>query len=127
VLHGRVEEDSGFVGGEGFEDGALAEMDLNLFCDVAGDLVFAVGVGEGGGEDSMEVLQGSGGEEFTAAVTLGTAALLDRGAAGVDVLIAALAGDADCVEPGADVLGGEFAQFLVADAELYSNPSRRRN
>jgi hypothetical protein len=46
VVDDRAEEDAGLEGGEGFEDGALSEVDLDLFGDVAGDLVFAVGVGE---------------------------------------------------------------------------------
>lgn len=62
----------------------------------------------------MDVRHGQRGQPFVAALVDGTALVLGR----IQLLRAALAGGAEPVEEGADVLGGEPGELLGAEAGL---------
>jgi hypothetical protein len=108
------EELAGFVGGEGFEASGPWGAGADVAGDVAGDLFLQDGVLQGGLEDGVEVGERQRGEQLVAALAGGAAAGLV--APGVNAARAALAGGAELVEPGADVLGGELGQLLLAEA-----------
>jgi hypothetical protein len=108
------EELAGFVGGEGFEASGPWGAGADVAGDVARDLFLPDGVFQGGLEDGMDVGECQWGEQLVAALVGGAAAGLV--APGVDAARAALAGGAESVEPGADVLGGELGELLLAQA-----------
>jgi len=109
-----AEEVAGFFGGEGFEAAGSGCAHADVAGDVAGDLLFADGVLQGGFEDGVDVGQGQRGKPLSAALP-GRAAL-GLVAPGVDAARAALAGGAELVEPGSDVLGGEFGELFPSEA-----------
>ncbi len=69
---------------------------------------------QGGLEHGVDVGQGQRREQLAAALAGGAAAGLVS--PGVEAARAALAGGAELVEPGADVLGGELGELLLAQA-----------
>lgn len=75
MFGGGFEQGFGLVGGERVDGAGLAEGDVDLFGDVARQDVFTHGVGEGGDQDAVDVVQGAFREELVAAVALGAAAL----------------------------------------------------
>lgn len=107
---GGGEELAGFAGGEGLEATGAGGAGLDVASDVAGDLFFEDGVFEGGFEDGVDVVEGQRGQQFAAAFSGGAAGGLVP--SGVEAAAAALAGGAEQVEAGADVLGGEFGEFF---------------
>lgn len=114
VVMRRREELAGFRGGEGFEAAGPGCAGADVAGDVARDLLLAHGVLQGGLEHGVHVGQRQRRE------TLGTARS-DGAATGlitpsIDAARAALAGGAELVEPGADVLGGELGELLLAEA-----------
>jgi hypothetical protein len=102
------------LGGEGFEAARSGGAHADVPGDVAGDLFLADGVLQGGLEHRVHVGQGQRGEPLGAALP-GSAAL-GLVAGGVEAACAALAGGAELVELGADVLGGELGELLLAQA-----------
>ncbi len=108
------EELAGFVGGEGFEAAGAGSAGADVAGHVARDLLLADGVLQGGLEHGVDVGQRQRGEQLVAAGTRGAAAGLV--APGVEATGAALAGGAELVEPGADILGGELGELLLAEA-----------
>ncbi|GHE83685.1 hypothetical protein GCM10018772_02710 [Streptomyces fumanus] len=114
VALGGGEESAGFVGGEGFDASGPWGAGADVAGDVARHLLFADGVLQGGLEHGVDVGERQRGEQLVAALAGGAAAGLV--APGVDAARAALAGGAELVEPGADVLGGELGQLLLAEA-----------
>ncbi|GAB2952062.1 hypothetical protein GCM10027028_62940 [Streptomyces sundarbansensis] len=113
VLGGR-EELAGFFGGEGFEASGAGCACADVAGDVARDLLFADGVLQGGLEDGVDVGERQRGEQLVAALAGGAAVGLV--APGVEAACAALACGTQLVEPGADVLGGELGELLLAQA-----------
>lgn len=111
VAVGRVEESSGFGGGEGLEAPGAGRGRLDVPGDVAGKFVLADGVFQGRLEYRVDVRDGQRREPLSAALADGAAGPPD----GVPVLGAALAGGAEPVEEGADVAGGEPGELLGAD------------
>lgn len=114
VTLGGGEELTGFVGGEGFEASGPRGAGADVAGDVARDLFLADGVLQGGLKDGVDVGERQRGEPLVAALAGGAAVGLV--APGVDAARAALAGGAKLVEPGADVLGGELGELLLAEA-----------
>jgi hypothetical protein len=114
VVLGGGEELPGFVGGEGFEASGAWGAGADVAGYVARDLFLADGVLQGGLEYGVDVGERQRGEQFGAAPADGAATGLV--APGVDAAGAALAGGAELVEPGADVLGGELGELLLAQA-----------
>jgi hypothetical protein len=108
------EELAGFVGGEGFEAPGAGCAGADVAGDVPRDLLLSDGVLQGGLEHGVHVGEGQRGEPLGAARSGGAATGLI--AARIDASRAALAGGAELVEPGADVLGGDFGELLLAKA-----------
>ncbi len=108
------EESAGFVGGEGFEASGPRRAGADVAGHVARDLLLTHGVLQGGLEHGMDVGQSQRGEQLATALACSAAARLV--APGVDATRAALAGSAELVESGADVLGGELGELLLAEA-----------
>ena len=114
VVVGGGEECAGLLGGEGFEAAGSGCAHADVAGHVAWDLLFADGVLQGGLEHGVDVGQRQRGQALGAALPDGTALRLVAG--GVEAACAALAGGAELVEPGADVLGGELGELLLAEA-----------
>ncbi len=106
------EEVAGLVDGQGFEAAGAGCAHADVAGDVAGNLLFADGVLQGGLEHGVDVGEGQNGQALAAADAGRAAQWLVAG--GVEATRAALAGGAELVEPGADVLGGEFGELLLA-------------
>ncbi|GGT26481.1 hypothetical protein GCM10010222_80360 [Streptomyces tanashiensis] len=85
---------AGFVGGEGFEASGAWDAGADVAGDVARDLFLADGVLQGGLEHGVDVGQRQRREQLAAALACGT----------------------QLVEPGADVLGRELRELLLAQA-----------
>ncbi|ESP97713.1 hypothetical protein B591_19278 [Streptomyces sp. GBA 94-10 4N24] len=109
VALGGGDELAGFLGGEGFEASGPWGAGADVAGDVARDLLFADGVLQGGLKDGVDVGERQRGEQLVAALACGTAAGLIT--PGIDTARAALAGGAELVEPGSDVLGGELREL----------------
>lgn len=101
---------AGFVGGEGFEASRPWGAGADVAGDIARDLFLAYRVFQGGFEDGVDVGECQGRELLGAARSGGAAERLVAG--GIEAAGAALAGGAELVEPGADILGGELGELL---------------
>lgn len=114
VTLGRGEEAAGFIGGEGFEAAGPWCAGADVTGHTARDLLLAHGVFECGLEHGVDVGQRQRREPLGVARSDGSATGLIT--PGIDAACAALAGGAELVEPGADVLGGELGELLPAQA-----------
>nr|WP_052681986.1 hypothetical protein [Saccharothrix sp. ST-888] len=128
VAVGSGEELTCLVGGEWLEAAGSGCAHADVAGDVARDLLLADGVLQRGLEHGVDVGKGQRGEPLAAALP-DRAAARPTGclrcvgvAAGVEAACAALAAGAELVEPGADVLGGEFGELLPPEAGYEVEP-----